>query len=241
MANNLIFLWISVLCAVVTIIFYFIEFQKRVKYPLLTIFGSLCITSLLVLFFKSSDKADNNKIPTPIVERSDTLNPKKDSVIKAVDTQKENEDSSYIVVNYPLKENYYYSNFYDYKIIFLRSRSLTKEEINICNQCLTYSRPKDGKPFKDGGFSTNEETIYENMNTRGCQLKKKLDDETGLGYISTGVLVELLETKGNFSHIKVLSNGVSGWISSKLQGKPTLVKALDETVPSAFKLQEKAR
>lgn len=96
----------------------------------------------------------------------------------------------------------------------VRSRPLTQSELTICNQCGTYVNI-------DGSTITIE---YEDLNKQSCKLKKKIDDETSIGVVQSGVVVSLLETKGSLSKILIYDSGLVGWISSKYAQQPTLVK-----------------
>jgi hypothetical protein len=110
--------------------------------------------------------------------------------------------------------NCYKTNFIKVDVLVLRSRPLTQPELVTCNQCLTYIQ-------SDG---INAKTIYEDLNKQSCKLKKKLDDETSVGFVQNELIVNLIETKGNFSKIEISNTGQIGWISSKYAQQPTLVK-----------------
>ena len=95
--------------------------------------------------------------------------------------------------------------------VYFRNKSLTREEINSLNSCKTQLNSKG-------------ELTYEDLNRADCQIKKRIDDETYIGLIAQGTLVELKEKEASSFRIVNIETGQEGFISAKVRGKSTLIK-----------------
>ena len=95
-------------------------------------------------------------------------------------------------------------------VLNFRSKPLTREEINALNSCDSKIR--------------NGITYYEAPNRADCQIKRRLDMESSIGYVSRGDMVDLIGKTGSWYEIIDINTGRKGFIACKLGGIDTLEK-----------------
>ena len=165
-------------------------------------------------------------------------NPSHSSENRAIEkkTSEKTLNDSLLALVVDSKSNYYITSFHSYDIITIRNRPLTDYELKIINGCSSYIDSKKKYITKDICLTTSAEIIYQNPNNEICVGKKNIDKETNMGFILSGVVVQLIESNMKFYHIKILNSGIDGWIASKLNREPTLAKGRLFIVPEGYEL-----
>jgi len=97
-------------------------------------------------------------------------------------------------------------------LLVFRSQPLTREEISALNSCTSWSTVGGG-------------TRYEDLDRRDCQIKKRLDEESSIGYFRNGDIVDYIGRQGSWNEIVNIETGQRGFISARYGGSPTLVRA----------------
>lgn len=233
---NKIILGITLLSVILTIIVYFFELRKKVKYPLLTLCLALIVTCIIVFTIKENDatikrnSAELEKIKKDSLSK-DILDNDAENTEKTVQEELQKTKDTIGGRRYIFSKNFYTTNFYEYENMYFRKRMLSKEEIDICNKCRTFVTSQANDKKIEGGLFTNQVSIYEDYDNPNCLKKIKIDNETGWGYIASGILVELIKNEKNFTCVKIVSTGEVGWVASRLAGRPTIIKSENTLIP----------
>lgn len=101
--------------------------------------------------------------------------------------------------------------FSGFDYLVFRNKPLTREEINALNSCTSW-------------MTASGETRYEDLGRRDCQIKKKLDEESTIGFLQNGDIVDYLGVQGSWNEVVDIETGQRGFIAAKYGGRPTLVK-----------------